>query len=187
MPTREQVQQLSAMQELERRGTLPEQYQVLLDELRSRGIAPPRSRGPAAGGGELQIGPLQTGVQLPEGSQQYVAGAGKAASDLWRGMRQRVQEQQEQVSPGTAPGLGALQTQVDESRGLDEPLMETGPGLLGNVAGNVTFGMPAAFIGGAGTYPGAALLGGAFGGAQPTATGESPLGPGAAGAVGGLP
>lgn len=60
-------------------------------------------------------------------TEKALVGYGKAASDIWRAIKQRT-------------GIGdqdALQKEIDESKRLDAPLMATGAGLAGNIAGNV--------------------------------------------------
>lgn len=65
----------------------------------------------------------------PTGSflENALAGGGKALTDLYRGGKQIL-------------GVGdqdALQAEIDESKRLDAPLMATGGGIVGNIAGNV--------------------------------------------------
>ncbi len=108
------------------------------------------------------------------------AGAGKAAVDMGRGFRQI----------GASLGLGdseAIQREIDESRRLDAPLMESAGGLTGNVAGNVALtvapGMALGAVPKAGalsrallnpsSYKAAAGTGAVLGAVMPTATGES--------------
>lgn len=93
------------------------------------------------------------------GTEKVLAGAGKAFTDIGRGVGQLV---------GAVP-----QSSIDESRQLDAPLMRTGAGMAGNVLGNVAAFAPAALIPGVNTLTGATMLGGAMGAAQPVATGES--------------
>jgi hypothetical protein len=94
------------------------------------------------------------------GLDKFRAGAGKAFADLGRGVGQMV-------------GLTDRQD-VAESRRLDAPLMNTGAGLGGNIAGNVAALLPTAMIPGANTYTGAAAIGAATGALQPsTSTGET--------------
>lgn len=126
------------------------------------------------------------------GGQKYLAGAGKAFIDIGRGIQQI-------TPPGTslgAPGLtvdvgqplmeaelpdyalekqGAkeLQERIKESRRLDQPLMQTGAGMAGNLTGNIAALAPTAFIPGANTYTGAALIGAGAGALAPTTEEES--------------
>lgn len=109
---------------------------------------------PTEGGGTLQFGPVDTGIPIPEEANNFLAGAGKAFTDIGRGASQLV-------------GVGD-QAAIDESRALDTPLMETGAGKLGNVAGNVAALAPTLLVPGANTYTGAALIGAGSGLLQPT-------------------
>lgn len=70
-------------------------------------------------------------------------------------------------------GKGPTPEQVKERRALDSPLMNTGAGMAGNIAGNVAALAPAALLPGAGTVAGAGALGAALAALQPTeGTGE---------------
>lgn len=112
------------------------------------------------------------------GTEKFLAGAGKALTDLGRGAKQII------------PGFDkkAVQADVDESRKLDAPLMGTGSGQVGNFVGNVVPAIATMRIPGINTYTGAALSGGAFGALQPVSGNESralnTLGGGAAGLIG---
>jgi hypothetical protein len=86
--------------------------------------------------------------------EKLVAGYGKAGADLVRGVGQMV-------------GM-VDRADVAESRKLDAPLMKTGAGTAGNVAGNVAALLPTAFIPGAATIPGAAAIGATAGLLQPS-------------------
>lgn len=94
-------------------------------------------------------------------TQKVLAGIGSGMTDLAYGVGQRV-------------GLVDQKT-IDEKKALDAPLKATTSGSIGNVVGKVAVGLPAAFVPGANTLTGAALIGGAQGLAEPTATGESAL------------
>lgn len=107
--------------------------------------------------------------------QQMLAGAGKAFSDIGTGVRQ--------LLPGDT---GKLRQGVAEQRRLDAPLMATPGGRVGELAGNVAATVPALAIPGVNTVPGAAILGGAMGLAQPSAsTGETTANVGIGAALGG--
>lgn len=91
--------------------------------------------------------------------EKAVAGYGSAVPRLARGIGQR---------------LGMVsQDSADEANRLDAPLLATGAGSAGNIAGNVMAAAPTAFIPGANTVVGATLIGGGLGAAQPTSTDES--------------
>ena len=89
------------------------------------------------------------------GVNKFRAGAGKAFSDIGQGISQYL------------PG-GATRQDVAESRKLDAPLMATGPGMAGNIAGNVAAAVPTAMIPGANTVTGSALIGAGMGAVQPS-------------------
>ena len=91
--------------------------------------------------------------------QKFLAGMGKAPADLWMGTKQ-------------ALGIENQQNVTDQQR-LDAPLMKTGAGFAGNVAGNIAAMAPAMMIPDANTMVGAGLMGGAYSGLMPTAEGES--------------
>jgi hypothetical protein len=92
--------------------------------------------------------------------QRVAAGAGKAVVDMGRGLGQMV-------------GLVDRQD-VAESRKRDAPLMNTTGGTVGHIAGNLALLAPTAFIPGAATLPGAAIMGAGTGLAQPsTSTAET--------------
>lgn len=106
------------------------------------------------------------------GPQKFLAGAGKAFTDLGRGVGQIT---------GMIP-----QADIDAAKAQDVPLMNTGAGMAGNIVGNVAATLPALGIPGANTYTGAAALGGVMGALQPTAEGESRGFNAGIGAAGGL-
>lgn len=129
------------------------------------------------------------------GTGKFLAGAGKAVSDLGLGIRQLTGN--------------ASQSEVDDTKARDSSLMDTGAGMVGNVAGNVGMavipGLGAAGAGkalampamqAAGRYAltspltiGGALtqgtLGAAQAGLQPVASGENRTGNAALGFAGG--
>ena len=95
------------------------------------------------------------------GPQRFLAGAGKAVADLGRGARQMI-------------GM-VSEEEVAAARERDKPLMETGAGVAGNIAGNIAPFLATSMIPGANTYTGAALTGAAFGAMQPAVEGEDRL------------
>jgi len=103
--------------------------------------------------------------------EKTAAGAGKALYDIGRGAGQML-------------GL-VSQKDIDRARELDAPLMATGAGQAGNIAGNVLAGIPAAFVPGANGVVGGAITGAALSALQPTGEGESRLQNMALGAAGG--
>lgn len=124
------------------------------------------------------------------GTEKFLAGAGKAFTDIGRGIRQvfdasnavTLTPEEAQADPETAEYLSvlkqqsqALQDEIAESRRLDAPLMKTGAGIAGNITGNIAAAAPATFIPGANTLAGATAIGGVMGALQPTVQGESRL------------
>lgn len=134
--------------------------------------APEAPPDPSAGGGTLQFGPLDTGIKTPEWLDRSLAGAGKAMVDLGRGAGQLV---------------GAVSRQdIEDSRKIDAPLMNTTAGKVGNFAGNVAMLAPTALIPGANTVTGGATIGALTGLLQPSAsTEETQLNVGLGGLAGG--
>lgn len=107
-------------------------------------------------------------------TDRFLAGAGKALTDVGRGV-------------GQAVGL-VSSDDVNESKKRDAALMNTTAGTVGNIAGNVAAFAPTAMIPGANTITGAALIGA---GANAVATpgnfserGLAALAGGAGGAIG---
>lgn len=89
--------------------------------------------------------------------QRALEGAGKAFVDPARAVGQML---------GLVP-----QSEIDEAKRLDAPLMDTAGGFAGNLGANLL----TALIPGGNTIKGAALVGGGLSALQPTATGESRL------------
>lgn len=106
--------------------------------------------------------------------QKVLAGAGKAMTDAGRGVGQMI-------------GL-VDQKDIDEAKRLDATLMNTGAGTAGNILGNVATLAPSAFIPGANTVRGAALINSIAGGIITPGTaeerGQAALFGGAGGAAG---
>jgi len=84
------------------------------------------------------------------GLQKFNAGMGKAFMDVGAGAQQLV-------------GMGPNAQEVQDRRALDKPLMATGAGMAGNVAGNVAALAPLAVVPGAASVAGAGAVGGAGG------------------------
>jgi len=95
------------------------------------------------------------------GMDKFRAGMGKAFVDVGRGA-------------GQVLGMGD-RASIDESRKLDAPLMNTGAGMAGNIAGNVAAYAPLALVPGANTVVGAGLTGAAVGATQPVGEADSRL------------
>lgn len=109
-----------------------------------------------------QIEPAEVGdpTHGMSGVEKFGAGAGKAFVDLGRGAAQMV-------------GMGPSGAEVDQTRKLEKPLMDTGEANFGNIAGNVAASIPATFIPGANSLVGSAVLGSALGAFQPVGQDES--------------
>lgn len=135
--------------------------------------------------------------------QKMLAGAGKAVVDTGRGAGQLLRHA---MPDSWADNIGLpTQAEIDQAKELDAPLMQTGAGLAGNVAGNIGMMLlPGAGLKSAGAAMNApkvaslgellmapntirkgAAVGAGFGALQPTATDESALGQMAMGAAGG--
>lgn len=94
------------------------------------------------------------------GTDRFLAGVGKAMTDVGRGVGQMV-------------GL-VDRKDIAESRTRDAALMNTGAGITGNVVGNIAALAPTMFIPGANTIAGSAAIGAASGLVQPSeSTGET--------------
>lgn len=123
------------------------------------------------------------------GPEKFLAGAGKAFMDIGRGTGQLVREGIEAVSPQQrnlasqiratpAPTLAdrmglPSRADIDKLKKQDANLMNTGAGLAGNITGNVAAMVPAAFIPGANTIAGGALIGAGTAAFQPVGTEDS--------------
>lgn len=93
------------------------------------------------------------------GLGKFVAGYGSAVPRLVRGIGQRL-------------GINS-QSEVDYANSLDAPLLKTGAGTAGNIAGNIGAALPTMAIPGAATIPGAAAVGGVQGFITPTSSDDS--------------
>jgi len=155
-----------------------------------------------ATGGEL----MRAGVDPTEGNgffENAAIGAGKALYDVGRGVRQIARQGLDIVSP--RDGMSRAdedRAAYDRVKAQDTPLMNTGGGVVGNVAGNIAATLaPGTALKGAGaavsaagglraanalraagqaamtpsTVSGAATLGAALGAAQPVGTEDSRL------------
>lgn len=94
-------------------------------------------------------------------TERFLAGAGKAFTDIARGAGQLV---------------GVVDRKdIDEAKKLDAPLMATTAGKVGNVTGNVAAALPTVFIPGAAGLRGAAAVGAGMGALEPVGTDDSRL------------
>lgn len=128
-------------------------------------------------------------TQDMNGLQKFGAGMGKAFMDIGRGTGQLVREGIEAVTPKqknlaslirgkAAPNLADKlglpnRGDIDKVKAQDANLMNTGAGLAGNITGNVAAAAPLAFIPGAATIGGGALIGAGSAALQPVGTEDS--------------
>lgn len=132
-------------------------------------------------------------------TQKFLAGAGKAFTDVGRGVKQLIDipatalEETfggEKLSralgmPTAKDSAAATEADINDSKRRDAPLMNTTAGKVGNVTGAVATALPTVFIPGVNTVTGSALVGAGLGFAQPVAEGESRLQNTAVGGVAG--
>lgn len=98
-------------------------------------------------------------TQGMSGTDKFLSGAGKAFYDIGRGVKQLTGNMSRE--------------EVDATKAMDAPLMNTGAGVAGNILGNAAIIAPTAFIPGANTYAGAAAIGALSGAIQPVGTQDS--------------
>lgn len=119
-------------------------------------------------------------------AQNALIGSGKFFTDQALGARQigatvldTVSPQQRDLSSlvtGQAPSrLAALQQEAADKRQIDAPVMATAGGKAGQIATGALSTVPLAWVPGAGTYAGAALIGAGMGALNPTTANESRL------------
>lgn len=94
---------------------------------------------PSAGGSTLNVAGFDTGIHTPQWLDRGLSGAGKAVSDVGVGAGQLVRSGLEAVNNGQAADRLGLPTtaSVDEMKKRDAPLMNTGAGTAGYIAGNI--------------------------------------------------
>lgn len=95
-------------------------------------------------------------------SENFNAGMGKALTDLWRGGQQLV-------------GMGPSAEEVKEQRRLDAPLLRTGGGMGGYVAGNFIPMAASTLAPGSSSVVGAGVIGSTMAALQPTETPQERL------------
>jgi hypothetical protein len=105
------------------------------------------------------------------GTDKFLAGAGKGMTDVVRGL-------------GQVAGV-VNRDDIDEVKKRDAPLMNTGAGTAGAIAGNMAATAPLALIPGAGTLAGASAIGAGQGLVSPVGTEDSRLANAGLGAAGG--
>lgn len=113
------------------------------------------------------------------GGQKFFGGFGKALADLTRGGEQMSRTFADispiygALIPGNEQRLGELEQEQALVKERDAPLMGTGAGMAGNIAGNAIGTAPMMMIPGMAPYKGAAITGAGFGAMQPTAPDDS--------------
>lgn len=113
-------------------------------------------------------------------SDKFFAGVGKGMTDVARGIGQVIPVRRN----GEWQSL-VKRDDIAEARKRDAALMNTGAGVFGNVVGNIATALPAAFIPGANTVAGSAVIGAGMGALQPsTSTSETLINTGLGGAGG---
>lgn len=143
-------------------GTSSEVVQSTVKKVLARKVSP-EAPPPNPSEGELELRPfgISTGINMPQGLSRVTAGAGKAFTDMGRGIGQLV---------------GAVDRKdVDEARKYDAPLMATDTGLAGDIAGNVFGYGPLAALPGAASIAGSGAIGALTGAMQPVGEDDSRL------------
>lgn len=120
------------------------------------------------------------------GTDKFLAGVGKAMTDVGRGVGQLANPVMDFLSPRRQTLSGLItgdkpeshveqgRREIAESRARDAALLDTGAGLAGNIVGNVTTLAPAMFIPGVNTLAGSAAVGAGAGLLQTSeSTGET--------------
>ena len=127
-----------------------------------------------ANGYAKSIGGIQPNpTEGMSGMDKFLAGAGKGMTDIARGAGQLV-------------GMGPSAAEVTQQRAQDKPLMQTGAGMAGNLAGQAAMTLPTMAIPGVNSYTGAALLGAGLGATQPVQSGMERAANTGLGAVSGI-
>jgi hypothetical protein len=128
--------------------------------------------------GKQPLEQIDPGIKSPVSEstlENIAAGVGAGMTSLARGVGQRL-------------GIGPSREEVDETRRLEKPLMDTVAGFAGNIGGQVAATLPVMAAPGGNTLAGAQLMGLGLGASQPVGSGDSVmknLAVGEAGAIGG--
>lgn len=120
---------------------------------------PPATPDPTKGG-TLSLAGLDTGMELPDGVNRFLAGVGQHGTDMALGARQLI--------PGND-----LTDEAKEKAQLDAPLLNTTGGKAGKLTGALVPAVSTMAIPGANTYSGAAATGALLGLLEPSQTGAS--------------
>ena len=118
-----------------------------------------------------QTTPTYDPTEGMSGTDKFLAGVGKAMTDVGRGV-------------GQTFGL-VSKDDIAESRKRDAALMNTGSGMAGNILGNVATLAPTAMIPGVNSVAGASVLGAATGLLQPSVSNTETFANTALGGIGG--
>jgi len=117
--------------------------------------------------------PITQGALHPEeGGNTFLAGIGQGMTNTARGVGQLAGK----LLPDSWDQKIGLPTQadIDQSKALDKPLMNTTGGKWGGFTGTLAAGAPVMLVPGVNGYAGAAMVGGLTGLAQPVASDEGP-------------
>jgi len=116
--------------------------------------AAPGAKGvdPSEGGSTLQLGPFDTGIKTGQGTERFLAGAGKFFSDTGSGVRQLAAAAVNPLARGLThsaanpDGVDLINPDYEGEKArakLDAPLMKTGAGIAGNMFANaVSLALP---------------------------------------------
>lgn len=120
----------------------------------------------------IESDPYKATARKQSTLQNLAAGAGGGLYGLYLGAKQMLGK--------------ATPQEIEDHRKAMEGLRSTTSGTVGEFAGNVAGALPAAFIPGANTYVGSALIGGGLGALRPTMPEESKVDNAILGAAGGV-
>lgn len=120
---------------------------------------------------QAETDPYKATARKQSIGQNLLAGVGGGMTGLYLGAKQRL-------------GMASPE-EIEQHKQAMEGLRSTTSGTIGDILGQVAAAVPAAFIPGANTYTGAAMIGGGLGALQPTRENESVTENAALGAAGG--
>jgi hypothetical protein len=108
---------------------------------------------------QVETDPYKATAQKQSIGQNLLAGVGGGMTGLYLGAKQRL-------------GMASPE-EIEQHKQAMEGLRSTTSGTIGDILGQVAAAVPTAFIPGANTYTGAAMIGGGLGALQPTRENES--------------
>jgi hypothetical protein len=132
----------------------------------------------------LERGIAEYGSPVSEGIGGFVEGIGSGMASVGRGvmdfagdiLASRGQQGLSGRVTNNRPSFGQeAEAREAEARRLDAPLMATGRGVAGNIAGQVAATLPAMLVPGGATLAGGTAIGAGIGALQPTIDGDSRL------------